>query len=116
MFGWTICSQLPWGDTGHPVPAWLFEGWDMYVVPLGRGRSGSSFGKVAASTQSPLRGDGGDWCRMDRPWHQVCVHPLGQTTQVAGLRAVCRSVLTVTWRLLAGLVLVPLGVWDQGWE
>jgi len=53
---------------------------------------------------------------MDRPWHQVCVHPLGQTTQAASLQAVCGSVLAVMWRLLAGLVLVLLGVWDWGWE
>lgn len=49
-----FCAQQLWGDVVHLVPAWLFEGWNMYMVPQGRGRSGSSFGKVAASRPIPF--------------------------------------------------------------
>lgn len=52
--GWTICAQQLRGDVVHLVPACLFEGWNMHMVPQGRGRSGSSFGKVAASRPIPF--------------------------------------------------------------
>lgn len=52
----------------------------------------------------PLYGDAEDWFQTDRPWHNICVDNLGQTTEAAGFRALCMSVLTMTWRLLAGPV------------
>ena len=107
------CRGVTWATLCQP--GCLKAGTCTWCRKAGEGRE-AALGRWLPPEPPPLCGDGGDCCRMDRPWHQVCVHPLGQTTQVAGLRAVCRSVLTVTWRLLAGLVLVPLGVWDHGWE
>lgn len=52
--GWTTCPQNAWGDMGHPVPAWLFESWDIFMVLQGRGRLGSVFGKVIASRAIPF--------------------------------------------------------------
>lgn len=107
--------QQPRGDTGHPVPAWLKAGTCVWCHKAGEGQE-AALGRWLPPEPPPLRGDGGDWCQTDRPWHRVCVHPLGQTTQAAGLRAACGSVLAVARGLLAGPVLVPPRVWDQGWE